>query len=329
VNVYATDRNSDDQCLIIKNLFNDTSFVRKYNISAMNSINFVRIASQICYYFYCYLRLIPHVDRCIDFAVPSGAFGNSCAASFAKAMGLPIRYIIPCCNENNIVFRTLKFGDFSSSFSKYHLTKSPAMDVQIAYNIERFFWLCFHGNGPMVKRVMNRFERDAQSMEFEYHFDAVLRRQFRKYISESYCVSDAQIKDITRHFVTEHGYVACPHSACSLFGAFHFGNDQTRSREDREADVPMVAIATAHPAKFPNIIRGFFEEKEIEDLKVRGVLEEALKHPFLPKDGDKEECIALTSDHAPGTTDKWSQRWTQRLRADIEGANRGATRSKL
>ena len=99
VNVYATDRNSDDQCLIIKNLFNDTSFVRKYNICAMNSINFVRIASQICYYFYCYLRLIPHVDRCIDFAIPSGAFGNSCAASFAKAMGLPIRYIIPCCNE--------------------------------------------------------------------------------------------------------------------------------------------------------------------------------------------------------------------------------------
>ena len=221
------------------------------------------------------------------------------------------------------------FGDFSSSFSKYHLTKSPAMDVQLAYNIERFFWLCFNGNASMVKGIMNIFERDAQNMEFSYQFDAVLKRQFEKYISVAYCVPDEQIKEITRHFVKEYGYVACPHSACSLYGAFHFGNDMTRSTEDREADVPMVAIATAHPAKFPGIIKGFFEKKEMENVKVKGVMGDALKHQFLPKDGDKEECIALTSDLTPGTTDKWSQRWTHVLRKDIEDENKLMIRAKL
>ena len=66
VNIYSTDRNSDDQCLIIKNIFKDKEFINKYNICAMNSINFIRIAAQICYYFYCYLKIVgPNIDKLI------------------------------------------------------------------------------------------------------------------------------------------------------------------------------------------------------------------------------------------------------------------------
>ena len=322
VNIYKTDRNSDDQCLIIKDIFKDTKFVKKYNICAMNSINFVRIASQICYYFYCYLQLFPMADKQIDFAVPSGAFGNTCAGSFAKAMGLPIRYIIPCTNENNIVFRTLMFGDFSNSFKNYHQTKSPAMDVQVAYNMERFYWLSFNMNGNVVKQIMEKFENEAKNMEFGYQFDDILKRQFKKFVDISYCVSDENIKNITKYFINNYNYVSCPHSACSLFGAYSFKNDKAMTKKDQHDgdndDVSIVAIATAHPAKFPNIIRGFYDEI---DVKRDRLFEKELNHRFLPKPGDKEESINLISDQSENTNDQWSMRWAQRLKNDIMKAN--------
>eukprot|EP00481_Brizalina_sp_1-RS-2013_P002371 TRINITY_DN6214_c0_g1_i1.p1 TRINITY_DN6214_c0_g1~~TRINITY_DN6214_c0_g1_i1.p1 ORF type:complete len:100 (+),score=9.37 TRINITY_DN6214_c0_g1_i1:184-483(+) len=89
----------------------------------------------------------------IDFAVPSGAFGNSCAATFAKAMGLPIRYILPCANENDIVHRTIKYGDFSSEFRDYKISKAPAMDIQIPYNLESFFGFVFNKIVILLNRL--------------------------------------------------------------------------------------------------------------------------------------------------------------------------------
>lgn len=325
INIYATDRNSDDQCLIIKNIFKDKEFVDKYNICAMNSINFVRIAAQICYYFYCYLKICPQADKLCDFSIPSGAFGNTCAGSFAKSMGLPIRYLIPCCNENNIVFRTLMFGDFSSYFKDYHKTKSPAMDVQIAYNIERFFWLSFNMNGSIIKNIMTKFERNAQSMQFSYQFDDIQRRQFKKFIDISYCVSDDNIKNITTYFADNYNYLLCPHSACAAFGAYNFKNDKSIQHKDNEKDVALIAVATAHPAKFPNIIKGFFNGNINE--KRHRLLNEELQHRFLPKPNDKEESIKLISDQSPNTNDNWQMRWLQTLKNDIIKGN--INRSKL
>ena len=293
----------------------------------MNSINFIRIAAQICYYFYCYLKISPNIDKLCDFVIPSGAFGNTCAGSFAKAMGLPIRYLIPCCNENNIVFRTLMFGDFSSYFKDYHKTKSPAMDVQIAYNIERFFWLSFNLNGSIVKNIMNKFEQNSQNMQFSYKFDDILKRQFKKFIDISYCVNDNDIKNITKYFANNYNYLSCPHSACSLFGAYSFKNDKTIQKKD---NIPLIAVATAHPAKFPNIIRGFFNENNNNNKKIIQLLNQELQHRFLPKPQDKEESIKLTSDQSPNTCDNWQIRWLQTLKNDIiKGNMTTKTRSKL
>ncbi len=79
--------------------------------------------SQICYFVCAYLQARPAVDGEVDFAIPSGAFGNTCAATFAKAMGVPIRHIIPSANENDIVFRTLTYGDYSLKAEDYHLVE--------------------------------------------------------------------------------------------------------------------------------------------------------------------------------------------------------------
>ena len=119
VRIYATNGTSDQQALVVKNIFKNAEFARKYNITAMNSIHWLRIAGQIIYYFWSYLQINKNVDKYMDFAIPSGGFGNTVACSFAKLMGLPIRHIIPCTNRNDIVYRTMMYGDFSSLKKDY------------------------------------------------------------------------------------------------------------------------------------------------------------------------------------------------------------------
>merc|ERR1711902_73693 len=105
------------------------------------------------------------------------------------------------------------------------------------------------------------------------------------------------------------------------FGAVNFMNDKAIQNEDDNGDVPMVGILTAHPSKFPNIIRGFFDDKKRN--KERELLfKNELNHRFLPKIGDKEECIELKSDQSPNTKDNWAFRWTQTLRNDVIKANK-------
>ncbi|ETO05414.1 threonine synthase-like protein, partial [Reticulomyxa filosa] len=113
VSIYATDRNSDDQWMAVKRIFNDRSFVTEYNICAMNSIHWIRICVQMCYYFYSYFQVCPKIDQSVTFVIPSGAFGNTCAAIFARKIGLPIHSIVPSTNENDIVYQTLTLGNFS------------------------------------------------------------------------------------------------------------------------------------------------------------------------------------------------------------------------
>jgi len=171
-------------------------------------------------------------------------------------------------------------------------------------------------NGQIISEIMKKFEKDAQKMEFSYTFDNILRHRFKQYVKVSYCVNDQDIKEITRHFANKYNYLSCPHSACSLFGAVKFMNDHN-------TDIPMVAVATASPAKFPKIIKGFL--KNDMDGK-RELFEKELNHRFLPKVGDKEECIKLTSGQFD---DDWSSRWTQRLKNDIIARNKDSLRSKL
>ena len=324
--IYSSDRNLEAQ--IIKNICSDDMFVKEYGICSMNSINFVRIASQICYYFWIYLQFIKSKKwnisstdtvntHYIDIAVPSGAFGNSCSAAFAKAMGLPIRHIIPCANSNDIVHRTLQHGDFSSILKDYRITKAPAMDIQIPYNLERFYWLCFHGDTDLIKSIMSEFEGyHGDSNDFKYQFSDRMRAEFRRFIERSYCVNDEVIGEFIPFLLRTYQHVTGPHGCCSIYGAM-------KTKEEINDDVPMIAVLTAHPAKFPEIIRGFTGrgDNAIEQRE----LNKALSHRFLPGDDEKEECIRLNSNGV----DDWIKVWSQRIKGDIIRMNSSTMLSKL
>lgn len=189
VRIYSSDCTADENCLILKQIFAKHDFAEKYNLCAMNSINFVRIIAQMTYYFYAYLKLFPLCDGYIDVSIPAGAFGNSTAAAFAKYMHLPIRYIIACPNENDIIHRTLTYGDFSCDFEDYHKTNAPAMDIQIPYNIERYFWLVFDRKCSLIKEIMDEFEyknmKDANVVCFEYQFDQSLQSKLHRLVHKT------------------------------------------------------------------------------------------------------------------------------------------------
>ena len=119
VHVYCTDGNNDDQCSVLKEIFRDSEFCQSFNVCSVNSINWVRIAAQSTYYVWAYLALCKseklRIGSKINFFVPTGAFGNAMGGFLAKRMGLPIDRIICATNKNDIVHRTLKFGDMSMS----------------------------------------------------------------------------------------------------------------------------------------------------------------------------------------------------------------------
>ena len=356
VTIYATDKSSDHQCLIVKRIFNDTSFVEKYNICAMNSINFCRILAQITYYFWAYIQLFKkelstqnenvsgnsnskensvkynkHLLPKINVSIPSGAFGNTIACCLAKCMGLPLGYIIPSTNENDIVYRTLMNGDFSSDAKDYHWTMSPAMDVQVPYNIERFFYLSFNHNTLLVNSIMKEFEKNghnASNLKFSYQFDAILQSYFSKYIEIAYKTDDNDICKTIRNVFNKYNYLLGPHSCCSVYAGLDFVNKykNINNGTKNNYDTPMVCIATAHTAKFPEIIDNAMKDKNGQLVGGEKKDEEYLKwfkHPFLPNENDKEEFKLLPNG------DDWDKQWIKIIKNDIIALNHQQTMSKL
>ena len=319
VRIYAADRNLEAQ--VIRAVCADAALVRDCGVCSMNSINLVRLLSQISYFFHAFLELELKRRRgtgtgtrgpslqCVDFAVPTGAFGNSCAAAMAMAMGLPVRHLIPCVNENDIVHRTLARGDFSSLSRAYRITCAPAMDIEIPFNLERFFWLCFDGDCATVARVMRQFANFAPSKhknDFAYSFEERERKCFERFVTRSFRVTDADIAQLVPAMLREHGYVVGPHGACSIFGAL-------RAKAEIGDAVPMVALLTAHPAKFPDIIHGCVGDVARLSEAQRSELERRLTHAHLPRKGEPEEFIELKSD---GVED-WIGAWAARIKHDI------------
>ena len=309
VKIYATDRTMDEQRFVVKKIFGDKLFVDKYKICAMNSINFVRILGQMCYYIWAYLRIKPNCNGCIDIAIPSGAFGNTLACCFAKKMGVPLRNIIPCTNKNDIIYRIFRNGDFSSQGNKdYYETLSPAMDIQIPYNIERYLWLTFDGNCKYVANVMNMFDKKRK-----YIFNAQERKRLSSLVTYSYKVENEMIRETTIKFINKYHYTPCPHSACGIYGAFQFIKNK-RSDNDN-LNIPMLSVMTAAPSKFPQIVNDIM--KNNIDSNKEYIYKNALFHHFVPDDKDKEDFILLET-----MGDDWESKWIQKIKQDIVDMNK-------
>jgi threonine synthase len=237
VHAVAIEGTFDDCQAIVKALFNDLAFRDAMNLSGVNSINWARIVAQIVYYFTSAVAL-GAPDRRVSFAVPTGNFGDVLAGYYAKRMGLPIDRLAIATNENDILARTLASGLYKPLGVK--ATQSPSMDIQVSSNFERLLFEAYDRDAGALRALMGGL---AQSGEFAVAPGplAAIRRDFDAYrVDEKACA-----EEIGRAYRSS-GVVVDPHTAVGLRAA--------RRALARDSLTPVVALATAHPAKFPDAV---------------------------------------------------------------------------
>jgi threonine synthase len=226
-------RGTFDDCQdMVKSLFNDLDFKEKYLLGAVNSINWARVLAQVVYYFYAWLRVGDNAGNRVSFSVPTGNFGDIFAGYVAKRMGLPIASLLLATNENNILTRFVKDGDYS--LTSVVPTASPSMDIQVASNFERYLFYLY---GEDAARVRAAFE--GLKTEGRINFSSSEMLQVRSdFCSAS--VDQAGTLETIGNFYRETGYLLDPHTAVGVRAAL----DLLPSDEMR------ICLATAHPAKF-------------------------------------------------------------------------------
>jgi threonine synthase len=220
----------------VKGLFNDRPFREELQISAVNSINWARVMAQIVYYVTSAVAL-GAPDRPVSFAVPTGNFGNVLAGYAAKRMGLPVDQLIVGSNANDILARFFDTG--AMTMESVQPTYSPSMDIQVSSNFERLLFELLGRDGAKTAGLIGGFR---QSGRFE-----VSGEEHAKALEDfaGFRLDDAgTLAEMKRcHAATRE--VLDPHSAIGVAAA--------RAKR-RDPETPVVALATAHPAKFPQAV---------------------------------------------------------------------------
>jgi len=234
VRCVAVDGDFDACQAILKSLFADTDFARETELTAVNSINFVRIAAQSVYYFTAAAALGAPARK-TAFAVPTGNFGDAFAGWAAQRMGLPVERIVVATNANDIVARAFTRGVYRRG--ETIPTQSPAMDIQVSSNFERLF---FEASGRDAARTAAAFETFAATGEIVLPQDvgAAIGEVF-----EGRAIGETAALEAMRRTFEVTGELIDPHTAVALAGA--------DAAAPLPAGVPMVVLSTAHPAKFP------------------------------------------------------------------------------
>ena len=228
VHALALDGSFDDAQAVLKQLFSDGDFRTRNRLSAVNSINIARILAQSVYYLYAWLRLTGEQKRSATFVVPTGNFGNVLAGWMLQKMGVPIKGFRVATNRNDILHRLFSTGEYRVGAVSPSL--APSMDIQVASNFERFLYYSLGRDPGKVRSVMGEI-----TSKGVYRFPDFDRDTF----TSSRC-EDAEINGIIRQVHRAHGYILDPHTACAFKGLGDAG--------------PSVVLATASPAKFPEVI---------------------------------------------------------------------------
>lgn len=234
----ALEGNFDDCQNMVKASFSNQSFLPDgRQLVAVNSINWARIMAQIVYYFYSALALgAPH--RAVAFSVPTGNFGDIYAGYLAKNMGLPIDQLVIATNSNDILHRCISANDHSKQPLVHSL--SPSMDIMVSSNFERMLFDLFERDGAKIKALMHTF-RETGAL----HLDNASLVKAQSLFS-SCRVDDERTLAVIREVFESTEYLLDPHTAIGVEAARN-----TR----RDSSTPMVCLATAHPAKFPEAVR--------------------------------------------------------------------------
>lgn len=235
VHALAVDGHFDDCQARLKDMFNDFEFRDGVRLAGVNSINWARVLAQVVYYFTSAVSLgAPH--RKISFTVPTGNFGDIFAGFIAKKMGLPIDQLVVATNQNDILHRCLTTGAYVTD--EVTPSISPSMDIQVSSNFERALFYAYDQDGVAVASVMDELKTKGGFTLSQGILNKLAADFSSGRVSEE--ETSAQITKSLR----EHAELLCPHSAIGVEVADRL----------RKADIPMVTLATAHPAKFPDAV---------------------------------------------------------------------------
>jgi threonine synthase len=230
VHPFAVLGSFDDAQRIVKQIFGDATFATAYSLTAVNSINIARILAQCIYYLDAALKLDANESKPVEFIVPTGNFGNVLAGWMLSKMGLRGLRFCVATNVNSVVSDFFKTGKYRTG--KVTPSFAPSMDIQQASNFERWLWWHFKGDSARVCDVMAALRRDGCFVLNEIPVgDDIVRAT---------SCDDNGIKKCIRQIWRKKNYIPDPHTAC----AFAAVRENVRS----------VILATAHPAKFPEII---------------------------------------------------------------------------
>lgn len=229
-----------DNCQdIVKTAFADLNFRHQMRLSAINSINWARILSQVVYYAYACINLNADKKRPLSFSVPSGNFGNIFAAWVGKQIGLPIDRLIAGSNRNDILARIINQGDMS--MREVEPSLSPSMDIQISSNFERLLYELSGRDSNQINNIMAEF-RQQKTARLAPELLQGIQRQF-----SAYKLDDRGITETIGRIFEETGELIDPHTAVGVSAAEHYLKDNTSAR--------VVSLACAHPAKFGEAVK--------------------------------------------------------------------------
>ena len=232
----AVEGTFDDCQNAVKAMFNDHDFREKMNLSAVNSINWARIMAQIVYYVATALKF-GAPEKEISFVVPTGNFGNAFAAYSARQMGLPIKTLAVATNRNDILTRFFETGEMK--LDGVSPTMSPSMDIQISSNFERYLFDLLGRNSGKLKALMQEFKTAGR-----FKIDDELMTEARQSFFAHRC-GEEQTLQVMRDVHAQTGQLLDPHTAVGYAAAQEVA---------KTSGGPVVNLATAHPAKFPDAV---------------------------------------------------------------------------
>ncbi|QJU56650.1 threonine synthase [Sphingomonas sp. AP4-R1] len=280
----AIEGSFDDAQAMVKAMFAHQSFSGRFQLSAVNSINWARLMAQVVYYFYAAVRL-GAPGRPVAFSVPTGNFGDVFAGYVAARMGLPVARLIVATNVNDILHRALSAGDYS--VGTVTPTAAPSMDIQVSSNFERLLFDLHGRDGLALAATMRGFEETKRLA-----IPQAMIGQASELFTSARIDPDSMALAM-RGAWENSGQLLDPHTAIGLAAAH---------AADLPADVPIVTLATAHPAKFPDAVERGTGQRPQLPARIGDLFDREERYETLPAELEAveayiaERAVPITAD---------------------------------
>ncbi len=267
----------DDLDVVIGKLYANKVFKDKLQLSSVNSINWGRVMMQTVHYFYGYLKVVDNIGEEVNMSAPSGGFGNLCAGALAREMGLPINTLVAANNKNACLHRIFSQGFFSKE--DIFETASSAIDILIPFNFWRYLYFSIGKDPIKIKSWMDDFKATGM-----VQFDSQTFQTFKRgFLSNS--ASDFDTLKLIKEIYEAESYLLDPHGAVSLVAA-----DVLKKQL---GDKKLICLATAHPAKFPEIIKKALGTNKLPEAAAHHSIEIAKRHS---QNGHTADFLHLEED---------------------------------